>query len=99
MMEKKVSVLARVKAREGMENRVRRACLELVAPSREDKGCISYDLHQSTDDRGLFFFVESWVSKKDIENHLGTPHCAAFDEKVNTLLAEPEEITFMEKLS
>ena len=98
MVKKTVSVLARVKAKQGMENHVRRECLELVAPSRQDKGCLGYELHQSTDDPGLFFFVESWTSKKDVENHLETPHCVAFDEKVSTMLAEPEEIIFMEQI-
>lgn len=96
---KKVSVVARVHARRGMEREVRRACLALVAPSRAEPGCINYDLHQSEDDPGLFMFYENWESREDLERHLETAHAHAFDETTTGMLAEEEEITFWEMIS
>jgi quinol monooxygenase YgiN len=96
---KKISVLARVRARPGMEREVRRACLALVEPSRAEQGCISYDLHQSADDPALFMFYENWESRGDLERHLETAHALQFDKTTNGMLAEEEEITFWEKIS
>ena len=96
---KKVSVTARVHARKGMEEQVRRECLALVAPSRQERGCINYDLHQSVTDAGLFMFYENWESREDLEKHLETAHALRFDERTEGMLAEPEEITFWEMIS
>ena len=95
---KKVSVTARVRARKGMEDEVRRECLALVQPSRAEKGCINYDLHQSVDDAGLFLFYENWESREDLERHLATAHALAFDERTRDMLVEDEEITFWEMI-
>jgi quinol monooxygenase YgiN len=95
---KKISVLARVRARLGMEREVRRACLALVEPSRREPGCINYDLHQSADDTCLFMFYENWESREDLERHLQTAHANSFDETTEGMLAEPEEITFWEMI-
>ncbi|HEY3130411.1 MAG TPA: putative quinol monooxygenase [Acidobacteriota bacterium] len=99
MANKNVTVLARVKAKKGMEDRVRLECLELVASSRKDRGCISYHLHRSTDDPALFVFYENWTNRKHVEKHLEKPHSLAFDKRTNGMLAEPEEITFLELIS
>ena len=99
MRNKKVTVLARVKAKRGMEERVKEACQALVAPSRKEQGCINYDLHQSADDPTLFIFYENWANKEDLEEHLEKPHSLAFDEKTEGMLAEPEEITLWEMIS
>jgi quinol monooxygenase YgiN len=98
-MMKKISVTARVRALKGMEDEVRRECLALVAPSRAERGCINYDLHQSADDAGLFLFYENWESREDLDNHLATAHALRFDERTEGMLAEPEEITFWEMIS
>jgi len=98
-MMKKISVTARVRAVKGMENEVRRECLALVAPSRAERGCINYDLHQSADDAGLFLFYENWESREDLDTHLATAHALRFDERTEGMLAEPEEIMFWEMIS
>ncbi len=69
-----------------------------VAPTRGEKGCINYDLHQSIDDPALFLFYENWESREDLERHLETAHALRFDERTEGMLAEPEEITLWEMI-
>jgi quinol monooxygenase YgiN len=99
MTNKRLTVLARVHAREDASEKVKRECLALVAPSRAEKGCINYDLHQSSDDPALFIFYENWASREALERHLEMPHSLAFDERTEGLLAAETEITFWEMLS
>ena len=47
MAQEKVTVVATIKAKPGMEKTVRAAVEALVAPTRAEAGCINYDLHQS----------------------------------------------------
>ena len=96
---KQVTVTARLKARDGMGERVQAECLALVGASRQDRGCISYDLHRSTDDPDVFLFFERWESREDVDRHLEMPHSVLFDEKTEGLLDGPEEITFWEAVS
>ncbi|MDT4952203.1 MAG: hypothetical protein QOJ02_341 [Acidobacteriota bacterium] len=98
-MAGRVTVLARVRAKVGMEEQVKRECLTLVAPSRAEQGCLNYDLHQSADDPTLFIFYENWESLEDLERHLESSPSLQFDERTEGMLAEPEEITFLEMIS
>ncbi len=98
-MNAKVTVIARVRAKPGLEAKVKQECLALVAPSREEKGCINYDLYQSTDDPTLFIFYEKWASRGDIARHLDMAHCSLFDERTEGMLVEPEEITLCRMIS
>lgn len=99
MMEnKRIVVTARVRAREGFEAEIERELLSLVAPSRAEAGCINYDLHRSTDDAAHFMFHETWASREDLDRHMSQPHLDAFDERTESMLAEPVEITFWERL-
>ena len=99
MQNRRVTVVARFRSRPGAEEKLKAELLSLVAPSRADRGCINYDLHQSPDDPALFMFHEDWTSREALDAHLATPHLDAFDERTKDLLAEPVEITFWEMIS
>jgi quinol monooxygenase YgiN len=99
MADKKVTVVARIKTKKGMDESVKQELMALVAPTRSEKGCINYDLHRSIDDRSVFMFYENWVSKEDLDKHLAMPYMRAFMEKAEKLLAEPAEITLWERIS
>ena len=99
MVEKRVTVIARIKAKEGMEEHVRRELLALIAPSRSEEACLTYDLHQSADDKSLFMFYENWTSQEALDKHLSMPYLDAFDEKTEEMLAEAVEVTLWEMIS
>ena len=99
MGEKKITVLARIKAKAGMEEKVKQELLSMVGLTRKEAGCINYDLHQSAESKGHFMFYENWRSQKDLDDHLAMPYFKAFMEKAGEILAEPGEITFWEKIS
>jgi quinol monooxygenase YgiN len=99
MAEKKLTVVARIKAKRGMEKTVQDALMALVTPTRNEPGCLNYDLHQSRDDKGVFLFYENWVTKKDLDEHLAMPYLKHFLGKADQILAEPVEITLWEMVS
>ena len=98
MENSKVTVVARIKAKPGQEDTVREVLLALIPPTTREKGCITYDLHQSADDKALFMFYENWCSREELDEHLGTPHLQAFLGKVDELLAEPVDISLWEMI-
>ncbi|MDQ3754718.1 MAG: antibiotic biosynthesis monooxygenase [Acidobacteriota bacterium] len=82
-----------------MEERVRAELLSLVTASRAERGCINYDLHQSAGDKTLFMFYENWISKEALDEHFTMPQFNGFDERIESMLVEPVEITLWEMLS
>ena len=99
MADNKVTVIAQIKVKDGMEQKVGGELLKLVAPTRFEQGCIVYDLYQSTDSKSLFMFYECWKSKKDLDEHLQKPYIKAFMEKTAEMLAGSVNISLWEVLS
>lgn len=99
MADKKVTVLAKFKAKEGLEEKVKQEIMDRVAPTRAEAGCINYDLHQSPDDKRLFMLYENWVSKKALDEHLQMPYLQSLVGAADELFSEPIEIALWEMTS
>ena len=51
---------------------------DLIAASRAEKGCLSYEFVQSKEDPTRFFIVEEWESDEIVQKHFETPHFKRF---------------------
>ena len=80
-------VVAVITAKPGQEDLVREALSDLVAPTRDEAGCLSYSLYQSSDDATVFVTVESWNEASDLEGHMKSAHIAATLAKAGDALA------------
>ena len=47
---------------------------ELVNPTRQEPGCLNYDLHLSGDREGLWFIYENWEHPDQLSAHMGMPY-------------------------
>ena len=88
-----LTVIARVHAKPGKEYELREALTALVEPTRREKGCVTYDLHQGTADPGWFFFYENWEHEEDLDAHLAAPHVAEFAGRLEELIDESGLVT------
>jgi quinol monooxygenase YgiN len=93
-----LTVVATIVAKPGCEKDVEALLTGLVEPSRNDKGCLLYDLHRAVDQPGVFLFYETWESKELLDAHLETPHLLDVLAKLGAL-AEPSDIKLMTKIS
>jgi quinol monooxygenase YgiN len=92
-MNGKVTVSAKMRAKPGCEQEVKEALLGLCGPTRAEKGCLNYDLHQSQNDPALFLFHENWASKSDLDAHSQSVHLQAWRQRAAELLVEPARVT------
>ena len=69
-------VVAILTAKSGSEGVVGDALSKLVGPTREEEGCLAYDLSVSAVDPTAFVTVERWRSQDDLNAHMKTPHVA-----------------------
>ncbi len=65
----------------GKEEELKRHLLSLAGPTRAEKGCITYDLYQSPDQKNEFMRFEVWESLDALEAHKKTPPLKASFEK------------------
>jgi quinol monooxygenase YgiN len=93
-----VTVVVRLKAKAGMEARVRQELLNLLAPTRAEQGCINFGMHQDPVDAAPFLLHENWVSEDDLKRHFETPHIKRWIEEAKALLAEPMKLTRWRKV-
>lgn len=93
-----LTVVAQVQAKSGKEAEMRDLLSSLLAPSRQEVGCLNYDLHQSTDDPARFLFHENWSSKSDLDRHLASAHLAAVVARLGSLVAAPPQITLWSRV-
>ena len=99
MAEEKVTVVATIKAKAGMEGAVKSAFEAVVAPTRSEPGCINYDLHQSAEDPSVFLIYENWRSKKDLDEHLAMPYLKDLIGKADDFFKEPIDIALLHMIS
>jgi quinol monooxygenase YgiN len=97
MADEQVTVLVRIKAKPETRAQVHAELEKLLAPTRQEKGCINYDMHVAKDDNALFLFYENWTSESDLTNHLAAPHVQRWIDLAQTLLAEPMELSLWRK--
>jgi quinol monooxygenase YgiN len=99
MADEAITVLARLKAKTGMEEKVKSECLALVEPTRAEEGCINYDFHQGADEPAQFMFYENWTSKAALDEHIATPHLQRFIGMADELLEGGLDVTIYKKLA
>ena len=113
-MDKICTVIAYFFAKPEKRGELEEILRGFVAKTREEPGCINYDLHQSDDDPNVFVFYENWRSRNDWDEHNQKPFLifksfskndvwiAAFcslTSACNCLLNPPHGITAKEDLA
>ena len=91
-MNKRVSVVAKVSARPDKAAEMRAVVLKLAQHSREEDGCIRYDVLQSTAEPQMFVLVEEWASSAHLDTHNLTPHVHEATMKATPLAAAPLDV-------
>lgn len=84
-----VRIMARVSARAGNEVKLRALLQDLLQPSRDEAGCMSYELFHNEDDPLEFVTVERWADQAAVDSHLASPHVAKAVALASELLAQP----------
>lgn len=71
-----LSVVATLAAKPGTEKEVAAALGKLAAATRDEAGCISYEVFESASTPGTFVTIERWKGQSDLDAHMKSPHLA-----------------------
>ncbi len=67
-------VVATIPAKPEAVDALRVALRALVAASREEEGCLAYDLYESAAAPGTFVTMERWTGREALDVHMQSPH-------------------------
>ncbi len=91
-------VIAELVAKKGQEAALRDALIPFAQGATQDRGCLSYHLHEDIAHPGRFLTFESWTSEADLAAHLSSPAMAAARPTMAKLLGKPFAITRLRRL-
>ena len=78
MTETPIVLNVHFQAAPGHEKDLGRELHAMVAPTREEAGCLVYELHFDPEDPGKFMFYEKFASQAALDLHVATPHLMHF---------------------
>ena len=93
-----IRVIARALARAGKEEQLRNTLAGMLAPTRAERGCRLYELYESNNNRGLFYFYEEWDDQDALDRHTETPHYKQLAQSVRDLLEGAFEVNVLDSL-
>lgn len=79
-MSERLIIVARIQAKVGREEFIKGELMKLIDPTRAERGCITYDLHQDNENSGVFLFYEVWESRELWQEHMNNDHLKAYME-------------------
>jgi quinol monooxygenase YgiN len=98
-MQDIVYVVAKLEARAGKEEALRKLIEQGVESTRKEKGCIRYLLMQDRQKPTVLTLLEEWESEADLNTHLALPHLQQVFTQLPELLAAPPDIVRYRKLA
>ena len=97
-MNQNYTVIVILEAKPGMEAVVKQALINVIEPSRSEKTCIDYRLHQNIENPAQFVLYENWISKEAHKEQFNKPYITAVIEQLDGLLVRPYQIINAQEL-
>lgn len=86
MENKTIVVWAGLRVKDGCDEAFKKEAAIVIAATRNEKGCMRYDLLQDTEDKCSFFFFEEYVDASAYASHRAQDYMTAFRKKREELL-------------
>ncbi|MEG3937962.1 putative quinol monooxygenase [Microcoleus sp. S36b_A3] len=99
MSKPTLRVVARLTAFPDKVAELKSLLLSIIEPTRQEQGCIKYELLQNQADPTDFTFVEEWESAALLEQHLASNHLQTAVQKLEGLAVAPPDIRRYELLA
>ena len=87
-----IIITGSVRAKAETLDEILKLCLDHVARSRTEPGCISHDVYRSAEDPLRLFFFELWSGRAAIEAHFAVPASGQFVRDVGKMADGPTSI-------
>ena len=93
-----VTLIVILRPNDGQEALLEAELRALIAPTRKEQGCLTYDLFRSPDAPGAFLLHEVWTSREHHKLHTQTPHFLRWNARKDALLVS-RDATFWTQIA
>ncbi|WP_162048459.1 putative quinol monooxygenase [Vibrio taketomensis] len=69
-----LTIVAHIVAKPDQIDLVKQELLNLIEFTRNEEGCVNYDLHQDNTNPAIFLFYENWVDRDLWQQHMANSH-------------------------
>ncbi|MCC9655025.1 putative quinol monooxygenase [Rhodopirellula halodulae] len=84
----KLTIVASIKVKSDQVDFVKSQLENLVPITREEAGCVQYDLHQDNENPAHFLFFEIWDSRELWQDHTNNDHIKAYQAATEGMVEE-----------
>ncbi|OLQ89048.1 antibiotic biosynthesis monooxygenase [Vibrio ponticus] len=69
-----LTIVANIVAKPDKVDLVKQELLNLIEFTRQEEGCVNYDLHQDNSNPAHFLFFENWTNRELWQQHMANSH-------------------------
>lgn len=73
-----LTIVANIFAKQDHIELLKTELTKLIEVTRQEAGCVNYDLHQDNDNPAHFMFYENWASRDLWRTHMDSEHLKAY---------------------
>jgi len=85
-MDKGLEILGVIKAKSGSEEIVKAELLNLIEPTKHEKGCLQCDILQNNKNSNIFLSFENWENRQLWQDHMHNDHLAEYLKATESLV-------------
>jgi len=93
-----VKVVAKSFVQEGKLDEVISLYKKLVEATRNEIGCIKYELYQDEKDSNIISMIEAWESREALDSHLHSEHFTRIVPAINKFMLKDTELNIYNQL-
>ena len=90
-----ISVVATFIPKEGQENAVEVILRGMVKPTRNEPGCLRYELYRAAGPELQFVLIEAYADQAALEAHRATEHYKSYRSRIVDALGEPIKVAVL----
>lgn len=87
-----IYVVAKLQARAGKEESLRKLIEPIIEPTKKEKGCLRYSVMLDRQNPAVLTLLEEWETEAELTTHLALPHLQKLFAQLPELLAAPPDI-------
>ncbi|HIF5640334.1 TPA: putative quinol monooxygenase [Vibrio parahaemolyticus] len=93
-----IHLTATFHAQPGKEQQLKEVLTQALEPTRNEDGCVRYQLFQDKDNASYFVFQEQFIDQEAFEFHGKTEHFARLINQIENLLECEPKLAFFNEL-
>jgi quinol monooxygenase YgiN len=94
-----LTVIATIQAKAGKEEQMQQDLMSLLAPTRTESGCITFDLLLDNQNPSIFVLYENWENQSALDAHFQQPYVQKVLKSYEETLGEPIVAMFLTKIA